>query len=122
MSGRHSLQSEQCCFPRPLLRAINLSIAVLLIALLRRRRTGTRGARCPNLERRPHRAHLRANATISRDALGVPHIHAATIEDALFLQGFVTAQDRMWQMDALRRLAAGELAEVVGKSALDSDR
>ena len=44
------------------------------------------------------------------------------MEDALFLQGFVTAQDRMWQMDALRRLAAGELAEVVGKSALESDR
>ena len=44
------------------------------------------------------------------------------MEDAMFLQGFVTAQDRMWQMDALRRLAAGELAEVVGKTALESDR
>ncbi len=39
----------------------------------------------------------------------------------MFLQGFVTAQDRMWQMDALRRLAAGEVAEVVGRQALESD-
>ena len=57
-----------------------------------------------------------------RDALGVPHIAAASWEDAIFLQGYVTAQDRMWQMDALRRLAAGELAEVIGPSALEQDR
>jgi penicillin amidase len=61
-------------------------------------------------------------ATVTRDALGVPHITAASIEDALFLQGFVTAQDRLWQMDALRRLAAGRLAEIVGPQGLDSDR
>src|SRR5207244_1153712 len=61
-------------------------------------------------------------ATIVRDALGVPHISAATLDDALFLQGFVTAQDRLWQMDALRRLAAGELSEVVGPKALEVDK
>ena len=66
-------------------------------------------------------APISAKATVSRDALGVPHIQAASWQDAIFLQGFVTAQDRMWQMDALRRLAAGELAEVVGKQALASD-
>ena len=56
---------------------------------------------------------------MARDALGVPHIQAAAWEDAIFLQGYVTAQDRLWQMDALRRLAAGELAEVIGPAALD---
>src|SRR5271169_4047494 len=61
-------------------------------------------------------------ATIDRDARGVPHIAAANWEDAIFLQGYVTAQDRLWQMDALRRLAAGELAEVAGAAALPSDR
>jgi penicillin amidase len=61
-------------------------------------------------------------ATIIRDARGVPHITAASWEDAIFLQGYVTAQDRLWQMDALRRLAAGELAEVAGAAALNSDR
>jgi len=67
-------------------------------------------------------APISQKATITRDALGVPHISAATLEDALFLQGFVTAQDRLWQMDALRRLAAGELSEVIGPKALESDK
>lgn len=67
-------------------------------------------------------APISAPATIQRDALGVPHIHAAKLEDAIFLQGFVTAQDRLWQMDALRRLAAGDLSEVLGPSTLELDR
>lgn len=59
---------------------------------------------------------------VGRDALGVPHIRASSIEDALFAQGYVTAQDRLWQMDAIRRAASGELAEVLGAGAVDSDR
>ena len=59
---------------------------------------------------------------MERDALGVPHIFSAQWEDAIFLQGYVTAQDRLWQMDALRRLAAGELSEVFGASTLELDR
>ena len=56
------------------------------------------------------------------DALGAPHIRAASLEDALFAQGYVTAQDRLFQMDGLRRLAAGELAEILGPAYLESDR
>jgi penicillin amidase len=67
-------------------------------------------------------APVSSNATIVRDARGVPHITAGSWEDAIFLQGFATAQDRMWQMDALRRLAAGDLAEVVGPAAIEPDR
>ena len=52
----------------------------------------------------------------------MPHIRAAGIEDAIFLQGYVTAQDRLWQMDALRRFAAGDLSEVIGKATLETDR
>lgn len=59
---------------------------------------------------------------VVRDALGVPHITARTEEDAWFAQGYVTAGDRLWQMDSLRRLAAGDLAEIVGPVALDADR
>lgn len=66
-------------------------------------------------------APVRGPAEILRDPLGRPHILASSIEDAVFLQGFVTAQDRMWQMDALRRLATGMLAEVFGPAALESD-
>ncbi len=60
--------------------------------------------------------------SVRRDAQGVPHIEAASIEDALYAQGYVTAQDRLWQMDAIRRLATGELAEIVGAGALELDR
>ncbi|MDQ6700073.1 MAG: penicillin acylase family protein, partial [Acidobacteriota bacterium] len=62
------------------------------------------------------------NISVSRDKLGVPHIDARSEEDALFVQGYVTAEDRMWQMDGLRRLAAGDLAEIVGPAALEQDR
>ncbi len=67
------------------------------------------------------RAPVAAPARILRDARGIPHIEAASSSDAIFLQGFVTAQDRFWQMDALRRLAAGSLAEIIGPSALPMD-
>lgn len=59
---------------------------------------------------------------IVRDSLGIPHIFAENLDDALFAQGFATAQDRLWQMDTMRRLAAGELSEVVGKATLELDR
>jgi penicillin amidase len=62
------------------------------------------------------------NVTVTRDNLGEPHIAAESLDDALFAQGYVTAQDRLWQMDSLRRLAAGELAEIVGAPAIESDR
>jgi penicillin amidase len=61
-------------------------------------------------------------ASAARDRLGVPHIHAATPEDALFVQGYVTAQDRLWQMDGLRRLSGGDLAEIIGPAGRASDQ
>jgi penicillin amidase len=59
---------------------------------------------------------------VSRDALGVPHIRARSLEDALFVEGYTVAEDRMWQMDTLRRVAAGELCEIFGPAAIESDR
>ena len=67
-------------------------------------------------------APVSAPATITRDEIGVPHIRAATLEDALFLQGYVTAQDRLWQMDASRRYASGQLSEIIGPATLETDR
>jgi penicillin amidase len=57
---------------------------------------------------------LRAPVTVARNPQGVPSLHASSMEDLLFAQGYVTAQDRLWQMDTLRRHAAGELAEILG--------
>ena len=59
--------------------------------------------------------------TVRRDAHGVPHIDAATQQDLFVAQGYVTAQDRLWQMDAFRRNANGELAEVLGPSLVKHD-
>jgi len=60
--------------------------------------------------------------TVSFDGLGEPHIEAVREGDLLFAQGYLTAQERMWQMDALRRLSAGDLCEIVGPGALESDQ
>lgn len=65
---------------------------------------------------------LLAPVTVYRDERGVPHIEAANSHDLYMAQGFVTAQDRLWQMDLSRRAASGRLAEVLGASMLDTDK
>ena len=102
------------------LKIINLSIAVLLVLgliavywIAYRPLPQTSGQIT---------APIAEQASVQRDAIGVPHISAAQWEDAIFLQGYVTAQDRLWQMDALRRLAAGELSEVLGAATLELDQ
>jgi penicillin amidase len=79
-------------------------------------------AALPMLDGDLHVAGLSAPVTVRRDAHGVPHIEAATQEDLFVAQGYVTAQDRLWQMDLLRRNANGELAEVMGSSMIARDR
>jgi penicillin G amidase len=65
---------------------------------------------------------LSAPVTVTRDGHGVPTIEASTFEDLFFAQGYVTAQDRLWQMDMMRRYASGELSEIVGEDAVRLDR
>ncbi|MGB8730750.1 MAG: penicillin acylase family protein [Candidatus Sulfotelmatobacter sp.] len=65
---------------------------------------------------------LSAPVKVTRDTHGVPAIEAATLEDLFFAQGYVTAQDRLWQMDVMRRFAAGELSEILGEDTLKIDR
>jgi penicillin amidase len=67
-------------------------------------------------------AGLAAPVTVTRDEHGVPSIHASTLDDLLFAQGYITASDRLFQMDALRRHGAGELAELLGSSLVSHDR
>src|SRR5438309_1418202 len=59
---------------------------------------------------------------VLRDTYGVPHVFATDTHDLFFAQGYVTAQDRLWQMDVYLRAAEGKLAEVLGEPALESDR
>jgi penicillin amidase len=65
---------------------------------------------------------LSAPVTVRRDAHGVPHIDAANLDDLLVAQGYITAQDRLWQMDGMRRNANGELAEVMGPALIQHDK
>ena len=67
-------------------------------------------------------AGVKSDTTIRRDARWIPYIEAKNNSDAYFAQGYVTASDRLWQMDLMRRLARGETAEIFGKAALEEDK
>jgi penicillin amidase len=67
-------------------------------------------------------AGLKEQASVSRDERGIPYIEAANEADLYFAQGYVTASDRLWQMDLLRRSARGELSEIFGRTALEEDK
>ncbi|HEY4357107.1 MAG TPA: penicillin acylase family protein [Acidobacteriaceae bacterium] len=79
-------------------------------------------AALPQLDGELHAPGLSAAVTVTRDAQGVPSLQASNLDDLLFAQGYVTAQDRLWQMDALRRHAAGDLAEILGSKLVEHDR
>ncbi|MEO5962250.1 MAG: penicillin acylase family protein, partial [Thermomonas sp.] len=76
----------------------------------------------PKLDGELPLAGLSAPVTMQRDALGVVTIDAANEADAIRVLGFVHAQERYFEMDLMRRSAAGELAELVGPAALDLDK
>jgi len=65
---------------------------------------------------------LRKPVTVLRDKWGVPHIYADTLEDMFFVQGFVAAQDRLYQMEIWRRTGRGELSAVFGPDFIERDR
>jgi len=65
---------------------------------------------------------LKAKVEIIRDSYGMPHIYAQTDEDAYFALGYCMAQDRLFQMDMVRRAARGRLAEILGQDLVPVDR
>jgi penicillin amidase len=105
-------------------RVLGITVSVLLILLIligiigvvlvRRPFPQTKGTlRLPG---------LLEQVDVFRDSYGVPHIYAANAHDLFMAQGFVHAQDRFWQMEFWRRSGSGTLSEILGSSALDSDR
>ncbi len=79
-------------------------------------------AALPQLDGRLQVTGLVAPVTVTRDGHGVPTIEAAEMADLFFAQGYVTAQDRLWQMDVIRRAGSGELSEIIGPDTLRLDR
>ena len=65
---------------------------------------------------------IRGRVTVTRDQWGVPHISATSPDDLFFGQGYVAAQDRLWQMEMWRRSAEGRLAEIAGPGFVERDR
>jgi penicillin amidase len=65
---------------------------------------------------------LQKQVTVERDRWGVPRIRANSLNDLAEAQGYVMAQDRLWQMDLLRRVARGQLCEILGKTVLAIDK
>src|SRR5271170_2578819 len=113
---------------RPVLRVL-LSIVVLLLVLAGAATVGgawwlKRAMReaLPQLDGQLRLPGLTAPVTVRRDRHGIPHIEAANLDDLFAAQGYVTAQDRLWQMDMARRMAAGEAAELLGSKLVDHDR
>jgi penicillin amidase len=65
---------------------------------------------------------LKGEVEIRRDEWGVPHIYADNTDDLFFAQGFVVAQDRLWQMEMWRRTSEGRVSELVGPAGVPHDR
>jgi penicillin amidase len=79
-------------------------------------------SRLPPIDAQIRVAGIEREVLIHRDKWGIPHIQAASRNDLFFAQGYIHAQDRLWQMELNRRAAAGKLAAVVGSVALETDR
>jgi len=94
--------------------ALLVLIGLGLVLFLRRTLPPTRGT--------VHLSGLKGQVEVIRDRWGVPHIYADSAEDLFFAQGYVHAQDRLWQMELQRRAGSGRLSEVFGEDMLEVDR
>jgi penicillin amidase len=109
---------------RPRLRKRAVALALLLVVLL-----SIAGGLAflvyrpqPTLDGDYRLLGLDERGEIVRDSYGVPHIYANTAHDLFFLQGYATAQDRLFQLDLFRRTGRGRLSEVLGDAGLETDK
>ena len=100
---------------------ISLLVVVVIVSGLGYAYLAARAA-LPQLDGNISVRGLSAPVKVTREGHGVPAIEAASLEDLFFAQGYVTAQDRLWQMDVMRRFGSGELSEILGEDTLKIDR
>src|SRR4029077_7971417 len=110
--------------PRHWGRILGLSLILLVVGVLAAVDWLNSVARSalPQLDGIARVSGISSRITVTRDAHGVPTLEATNLDDLFFAQGYVTAQDRLWQMDVMRRFAAGELSEILGEDLLKHDR
>jgi penicillin amidase len=94
--------------------ALVVVVILAITVVLRRRLPVTRGTMTV--------VGLRAPVTVVRDRVGVPHVDAASMEDAAYAVGVIHAQERLWQLDLTRRVASGRISEIAGLEGLTADR
>ena len=75
----------------------------------------------PQIDGTLHVTGLNGTVDVYRDTMGIPHIYASTSHDLFFVEGYVHAQDRFWQMDAWRHIGSGSLSEMFGKGQVSTD-
>src|SRR5215469_333908 len=123
MSSNIALREQTTSRPR-IWRWLSLSLLALLAIATALMAWGWSIARSawPQLDGSASVAGISGPVSITRDGHGVPTIEAAALNDVFLAQGYITAQDRLFQMDLMRRAAAGELSEIVGEVALKRDR
>jgi penicillin amidase len=95
---------------------ISISILVLLIYF------GLQWKFAPSYEGEKTLEGINSSVDVYFDANGVPHIEAENQLDAYEALGYVHAQDRLWQMELMRRIASGRLSEVLGEATLETDK
>lgn len=97
-------------------------VAMALLGLVALGGYGVLRLSLPKTEGEVSLAGLAKPLEVLRDRYGIPHIFAESLEDASYALGYAHAQDRLWQMEINRRIAAGRLSEVVGAGGLETDR
>lgn len=95
---------------------ITLLIAIVLIVINTYKRSAL-----PDYNAEINIEGLKEEVNVYRDKVGVPHIYAQNEDDLYLVTGYILAQDRLWQMDLLRRVTQGRLSEIFGKDMLDAD-
>jgi len=120
----HPASSSEIRLRNPILRFLYYSVCLLLAAMIAGLWWLYWIARSPlpQLDGSVAVPGISSKVRVLRDERGLPTIEATTLEDLFFAQGYVTAQDRLWQMDIMRRAAAGELSELIGPATVEIDR
>ena len=103
-----------------ILKLAGLGVLILIVMVLIAGYAKLRSSGQPQVEGRMHLVGLTAPVTVLRDELGTPYIFASNTPDLIRAQGFVTAQDRLLQMELFRATWRGELAATFGADALAS--
>ena len=103
---------------RKIIYILIVAVIVLILAGIIYVRDISRRA-LPDYNRDIQLSGLRENVLVYRDQYAVPHIYARNENDLYMVTGYLLAQDRMWQMDLLRRVTLGRLSEIFGEDFID---